>query len=58
MPSATHTPAGYTHCVDALTIEDSCYARELQAAGLSWSPPQSCGAVNEYEVRAIYKLHL
>ena len=50
IPSATHTPTGYTHCVDAPTIEDSCYARELQAAGLSWSPPRSCGSVYEYEV--------
>ena len=44
------TNAGFTICVDAPTIEDSCYARALQAAGLSWSPPRSCGAVNEYEV--------
>ena len=49
--------AGYACCgpADAPTIDDSCFTTAMQTAGLStaglsWRPPQSCSAVDEYEV--------
>jgi len=53
-PPHTNIHAGYACCgsadADAPRIDDSCFATAMQTAGLSWRPPQSCSAVDEYEV--------
>ena len=45
----THTCIEFATCIDAPSIDDSCYGSETGA--ISWSPFESCGIVDMYDVQ-------